>query len=106
MVSDGHVKRMPAGDGGLPGGHLPGAGGEDLSHDDVLDCRRRDSAFSRAPLMAMPPRSDPEKSFNEPMQFAIGVRAPATITDVVISFLQLRAVVDDQSVPAVASTTS
>ena len=41
-------------------------------------------AFSNAPEMAMAPRSLPEKSFNEPISLPIGVRAPATITDVVI----------------------
>jgi hypothetical protein len=47
-------------------------------------------AFSRAALMAMAPRSLPEKSFSEPMSLPTGVRAPATITDVVIRFLQRR----------------
>src|ERR1700724_4872472 len=42
-------------------------------------------AFSRAALMAIAPRSLPEKSFSEPINLPIGVRAPATITDVVIS---------------------
>jgi hypothetical protein len=35
--------------------------------------------------MANPPRSLPEKSFSEPINLPMGVRAPATITDVVIS---------------------
>ena len=42
-------------------------------------------AFSSAPEMAIAPRSLPEKSFSEPISLPIGVRAPATITDVVIS---------------------
>ena len=46
-------------------------------------------AFSSAPLMAMAPRSLPEKSFSEPMSLPTGVRAPATITDVVIYYLQM-----------------
>src|SRR6476646_10327488 len=41
-------------------------------------------AFSRAPEMAIAPRSLPEKSFSEPISLPTGVRAPATITDVVI----------------------
>ena len=41
-------------------------------------------AFSRAPAMAMPPRSLPEKSFSDPISLPTGVRAPAMITDVVI----------------------
>ena len=47
-------------------------------------------AFSSAPLMAMAPRSLPEKSLSEPLNLPTGVRAPATITDVVISYLQMR----------------
>jgi methylmalonyl-CoA/ethylmalonyl-CoA epimerase len=41
-------------------------------------------ALSRAPEMAIAPRSVPEKSFSEPISLPTGVRAPATITDVVI----------------------
>ena len=41
-------------------------------------------AFSSAPAMAIAPRSLPEKSFSEPINLPTGVRAPATITDVVI----------------------
>ena len=41
-------------------------------------------AFSKAPAMAIAPRSLPEKSFSEPISLPTGVRAPATITDVVI----------------------
>lgn len=33
----GDVHGDAGGDGGLAGGHLAGAGGEDLSHDDVVD---------------------------------------------------------------------
>ena len=40
--------------------------------------------------MAIAPRSVPEKSFSEPISLPIGVRAPATITDVVICYLQKR----------------
>src|SRR6476620_12617728 len=53
-------------------------------------------AFSSAPAIAIAPRSLPEKSFSEPMSLPTGVRAPATITDVVISYLQSRVAVDDQ----------
>ena len=42
-------------------------------------------AFSSAPAIAMAPRSLAEKSFSEPINLPIGVRAPATITDVVIA---------------------
>src|SRR3954462_3248049 len=45
-------------------------------------CSGATPAFSRAPLMAMPPRSDPEKSLSEPSSRPMGVRAPATITEV------------------------
>ena len=41
-------------------------------------------AFSSAPEIAIAPRSLPEKSFSEPINLPTGVRAPATITDVVI----------------------
>ncbi|GAA3296126.1 hypothetical protein GCM10020295_25010 [Streptomyces cinereospinus] len=40
-------------------------------------------ARSRAALIAKPPRSAPEKDFSEPSSRPIGVRAPATMTDVV-----------------------
>src|SRR6195952_4621228 len=42
-------------------------------------------AFSNAPLIAMAPRSLALKSFSEPISLPIGVRAPATITDVVMT---------------------
>ena len=42
-------------------------------------------AFSNAARIATAPRSVPEKSFSEPISRPIGVRAPATMTDVVIS---------------------
>src|SRR6478752_4140374 len=45
-------------------------------------CSGATPAFSRAPLMATPPRSDPEKSLSEPSSRPMGVRAPATITEV------------------------
>src|SRR6478752_4019932 len=45
-------------------------------------------AFSNAPAIAIAPRSLPEKSFSEPISLPTGVRAPATITEVVISILQ------------------
>ena len=38
-------------------------------------------AFSRAPLMATPPRSAPERSLREPSRRPMGVRAPATMTE-------------------------
>src|SRR6476469_8374015 len=41
-------------------------------------------AFSSAPEMAIAPMSLPEKSLSEPINLPTGVRAPATITDVVI----------------------
>src|SRR6202012_3322751 len=42
-------------------------------------------ALSSAPAIAIAPRSLPEKSFSEPINLPIGVRAPATITDVVMT---------------------
>src|ERR1700749_5118905 len=42
-------------------------------------------AFSSAPLIAMAPRSLALKSFSEPISLPTGVRAPATITDVVMT---------------------
>src|SRR5579875_1699106 len=42
-------------------------------------------AFSSAPAIAIAPRSLAEKSFSEPINLPMGVRAPATITDVVIN---------------------
>ncbi len=41
----GHGHGDAGGDGGLAGGHLAGAGGEDLSHDDVLDLFGCDSGL-------------------------------------------------------------
>ena len=41
-------------------------------------------ARSRAALIAKPPRSAPEKDFSEPSSRPMGVRAPATITEVVL----------------------
>ncbi|MGX1250123.1 hypothetical protein RKD48_002634 [Streptomyces ambofaciens] len=40
-------------------------------------------ARSSAALIAKPPRSAPEKDFREPSSRPIGVRAPATMTEVV-----------------------
>src|ERR1700755_1164574 len=42
-------------------------------------------AFCSAPEMAIAPRSLPEKSFSDPINLPTGVRAPATITDVVMT---------------------
>ena len=42
-------------------------------------------ALSNAPAMATAPRSLPEKSFSDPISLPTGVRAPATITDVVMT---------------------
>src|SRR5215207_6528705 len=38
-------------------------------------------ARSRAPLMARPPRSEPDRDLRPPSRRPIGVRAPATMTD-------------------------
>jgi len=40
-------------------------------------------AFASAPRIAIAPRSELDKSFNEPSKRPIGVRAPATITELV-----------------------
>ena len=58
IVIDGTLIGMPAGDRAPAGRVLAGAGQDDLAHDHVVDLVRRDTpAFSRAPLMATPPRS-------------------------------------------------
>ena len=85
---DGQRRHVPADAGGhrgLAGGHLPGAGGQHLAHDHVLDGRGGDAWPSPGRRqMAIAPRSLPEKSFSEPISLPTGVRAPATITDVVM----------------------
>lgn len=40
-------------------------------------------AFASAPRIAITPRSEPDKSFNEPSKRPIGVWAPATTTELV-----------------------
>lgn len=47
-------------------------------------------ARSSADLMAKPPRSAPEKDFSEPSSRPMGVRAPATITEVVLFVPDMR----------------
>lgn len=47
-------------------------------------------ARSSADLMANPPRSAPEKDFSEPSRRPMGVRAPATITEVVLFVPDMR----------------
>ncbi|GAA2401323.1 hypothetical protein GCM10010256_76520 [Streptomyces coeruleorubidus] len=42
-------------------------------------------ARSRAALIAKPPRSAPEKDFSEPSNRPMGVRAPETITELVVA---------------------
>ena len=76
-----HVQGDATGDRRLPGGDLAGTGLDDVAHDHVVHLIGTTPALSRAPLMAMPPRSAAEKPFSEPRSRPIGVRAPATITD-------------------------
>ena len=47
-------------------------------------------AFASAPRIAIAPRSEPDNSFNEPSKRPIGVRAPATITELVVVIMHLR----------------
>src|ERR1700694_483564 len=42
-------------------------------------------AFASAPRIAIAPKSEPDKSFKEPIKRPIGVRAPATMTELVVS---------------------
>ena len=79
IVIDG-TSSESAGHAGGAGGVLPGAGQDDLAHDQVVDLVALTPAFSRAPLMATPPRSAAERSLSPPSRRPIGVRAPATMT--------------------------
>ena len=88
MVSDGTSQPMPAATAACLAGICPAPA---VSTWPMITYSTADAgslAFSTAPAIAMAPRSLPEKSFREPISLPTGVRAPATITDVVISYLQ------------------
>ena len=79
----GHVHRDARLDGGLARRDLARSGLEHLAHDHVLTWSPPIPARSSAALMAKPPRSAPEKDLSDPSSRPMGVRAPATITEVV-----------------------
>src|SRR3954463_652097 len=84
MVNDGTSQPMPAATAACRAGIWPAPA---VSTWPMITYSTADAgtpAFSRAPEMAIAPRSLPEKSFSEPISLPTGVRAPATITDVVI----------------------
>src|SRR6476620_3053610 len=88
MVNEGTSQPMPAATAACRAGICPAPA---VSTWPMITYSTSDAgtpAFSRAPEMAMSPRSLPEKSFSEPINLPTGVRAPATITDVVIYYLQ------------------
>src|SRR5258708_26865715 len=88
MVSAGTSQPMPAATAACRAGICPAPA---VSTWPMITYSTADAgtlAFSSAPAMAMAPRSLPEKSFSDPISLPTGVRAPATITDVVIFYLQ------------------
>src|SRR6476660_7309243 len=96
IVSDGTSQPMPAATAACRAGICPAPAVRTWPMMMYSTADAGTLAFSSAPLIATAPRSLPEKSFNEPISLPTGVRAPATITDVVISYLQSRVAVDDQ----------
>src|SRR6478752_6423134 len=88
IVSEGTSQPMPAATAACLAGICPAPA---VSTCPMITYSTSDAgtlAFSSAPAIAMAPRSLPEKSLSEPMSLPTGVRAPATITDVVIFCLQ------------------
>src|SRR5882762_10431859 len=88
MVSAGTSQPMPAATAAWRAGICPAPA---VSTWPMITYSTADAgtlAFSSAPAMAMAPRSLPEKSFSDPISLPTGVRAPATITEVVIFYLQ------------------
>ena len=88
MVSEGTSQPMPAATAAWRAGICPVPA---VSTWPMITYSTREAgsatfgkAFSSAPAMATAPRSLPEKSFSAPISFPTGVRAPATITDVVM----------------------
>src|ERR1700722_1052522 len=84
MVSDGTSQPIPAATAACRAGICPAPAGSTWPLITYSTADGGTPAFSRAPAMATAPRSLPEKSFSEPINLPTGVRAPATITDVVI----------------------
>src|SRR3954451_17969673 len=88
MVNDGTSQPMPAPTAACRAGICPAPA---VSTWPMITYSTADAgtlSFSSAPAMATAPRSLPEKSFSDPISLPTGVRAPATITDVVIFYLQ------------------
>ena len=88
MVSDGTSQPMPAATAACRAGICPAPAVSTWPMITYSTAEAGTPAFSSAPEMAIAPRSLPEKSFSEPISLPTGVRAPATITDVVIYYLQ------------------
>src|SRR5262245_40259485 len=85
MVSEGTSQPIPAATAAWRAGICPAPA---VSTWPMITYSTSDAgtlAFSSAPEIAIAPRSLPEKSFSEPISLPTGVRAPATITDVVIN---------------------
>src|SRR6476469_5384707 len=88
MVSDGTSQPMPAATAACLAGICPAPAVRTWPMITYSTADAGTLAFSSAPAIAIPPRSLPEKSFSDPISLPTGVRAPATITDVVIYYLQ------------------
>lgn len=82
-VEGGDVHRDAGLDGGLPGRELARSGLEHLTHDHVLHLVPGDPGPVQGGLDGEAPRSAAEKEAREPSILPMGVRAPATITEVV-----------------------
>src|SRR6201991_1019093 len=85
MVSDGTSQPIPAATADCRAGIWPAPA---VSTWPMITYSTNDAgtfAFSSAPLIATAPRSLALKSFSEPISLPTGVRAPATITDVVMT---------------------
>src|SRR6478735_9144366 len=84
IVSDGTSQPMPAATAACLAGICPAPAVRTWPMITYSTADAGTLAFSSAPAIAIAPRSLPEKSFSEPISLPTGVRAPATITDVVI----------------------
>ena len=85
MVSAGTSQPMPASTADCRAGIWPAPAVSTWPMITYSTSEAGTFAFSSAPLIAMAPRSLALKSFSEPISLPIGVRAPATITDVVMT---------------------
>ena len=81
IVIAGTVIGMPAACAACRAGICPAPAVSTWPMITYSTCSGATPDFSSAPLMARPPRSEPEKSLSDPSSRPIGVRAPATITD-------------------------